>query len=192
MLARLAYLAVTNVLAAVSAFVTPKRLTRLPSSFAVDAVGHASFDAVLILETTLHFMPEPLFAEMARVLRPGGRVVIETPCVRAPLTDEMRSRLAAYFDMFQVLSVEPEEAYTRALRAAGLEIEATEDLTEHTEPFYGRILERFDCHRDELTAEYGVEAVERVESVISNCAAMSGMGSILLTGFKPAFPPLTG
>ena len=111
MLVRLAYLAVTNVLAAVSAFVTPKRLTRLPSSFAVDAVGHA---------------------------------------------------------------------------------EATEDLTEHTEPFYGRILERFDCHRDELTAEYGVEAVERVESVISNCAAMSGMGSILLTGFKPAFPPLTG
>ncbi|MET9342349.1 methyltransferase domain-containing protein [Nonomuraea sp. NPDC003804] len=152
----------------------------------------ASFDAVLILETTPHFMPEPLFAEIARVLRPGGRVVVETPYLRTPLTDEMRSRLAAYFDMFQVLSIEPEEAYTRALRVADLEIESTEDISEHTEPFYGRILERFDRHRDELTAEYGVEAVERVESAIANCAAMSGMGSILLTAFKPVLPPSTG
>ncbi|MDP9867527.1 MULTISPECIES: SAM-dependent methyltransferase [Streptosporangium] len=142
----------------------------------------ASFDAALILESTPHFMPEPLFAEVARVLRPGGRVVVETPCLRVPLTEEMRSRLTTYFEMFQVLSIEPEEVYVEALCATGFELEAVADLTEHTEPFYGRVLERLDRHRDGLTAEYGAEAVERVESGILNCTEISGMGSILITG----------
>lgn len=60
------------------------------------------------------------------------------------------------------------ETYVEALRATGFEIEAVEDLTEHTKPFYGRILERLDRRRNELTAEHGAEAVVRVESGILN------------------------
>ncbi|MEV4378532.1 methyltransferase domain-containing protein [Streptosporangium sp. NPDC049644] len=146
-----------------------------------------AFDAVLVFESTPHFAPEPLFAELVRVLRPGGRLVVEAPCLHVPVTGELRPRLAAYFEMFQVHSIEQAGAYVEILRAAGLGVDAVEDLTEYTEPFYRRILERLDTHRAELAAEYGAGTVAWIRDGIADWATIPS-GSVLITARGPNRP----
>ncbi|GAA2870929.1 27-O-demethylrifamycin SV methyltransferase [Streptosporangium fragile] len=143
-----------------------------------------AFDGVLVFESTPHFLLEPLFTEIVRVLRPGGRVVLEAPFLRVPVTEDIGPRLAAYFEMFQVVSIESRESYAETLRAAGLRVDAVEDLTEHTEPFYGRILARLDTLHAELAAEYGAEAVRWIRDGIAGCATVP-TGSVLITARKP-------
>jgi SAM-dependent methyltransferase len=46
----------------------------------------ASFDAALALYSTQMFDARPLFAEMARILRPGGAFIVETPAPTAHIT----------------------------------------------------------------------------------------------------------
>jgi SAM-dependent methyltransferase len=75
-----------------------------------------SFDAVVFSEVIEHLVASPLSAlhEMARVLRPGGRLVITTPNQHY-----IKSRLKTFFDVLFGRPFEPFADFKRAMELAG-------------------------------------------------------------------------
>ena len=76
----------------------------------------ASFDAVVFSEVIEHLAGSPLkpLVEMARVLKPGGRLVISTPN-----QFYLKSRLKTLFDVALARPFEPFGAFTRAMQLEG-------------------------------------------------------------------------
>ncbi|HNP85172.1 MAG TPA: class I SAM-dependent methyltransferase [Kouleothrix sp.] len=78
--------------------------------------GDAEFDAVVFSEVIEHLVSAPLPAlrEMARVLRPGGRLIITTPNQHY-----IKSRLKTLFDVLLGRPFESFAEFERAMRLAG-------------------------------------------------------------------------
>src|SRR5919204_5752143 len=75
--------------------------------------GDARFDAVVFSEVIEHLAgsPLPALCEMARVLRPGGRLVLTTPNQLY-----IKSRLRTFADIVLGRPFEPFDEFTRSMR----------------------------------------------------------------------------
>jgi SAM-dependent methyltransferase len=96
----------------------------------------ASFDAVLCVDAVSHLPNRPLiFAEWARVLKPGSRLVFTDPIVMTGwLThQEIAVRSCICFYLFV-----PRGDDERWLEAVGLSVVASRDLTDGAAPVAGR------------------------------------------------------
>jgi SAM-dependent methyltransferase len=90
--------------------------------------GAGAFDAVVGQSAWSHIKDKAcLLVEVARVLRPAGVVAFEDPVrgPRAAAHEEALDRVARYW----CFSVESAAAWRAALEAAGLRVDAVEDLT---------------------------------------------------------------
>ena len=90
-------------------------------------IDDASIDAVTS-NCVINLVPDKarVFAEVARVLRPGGRIVISDIVLDGELPDAVRTDLLAYVGC--VAGAMPREAYFEIVRQAGLvEIEVLQD-----------------------------------------------------------------
>ncbi len=78
--------------------------------------GDAEFDAVVFSEVIEHLAgsPLPALTEMARVLKPGGRLVLSTPNQMY-----LKSRLKTLFDVVLARPFESFNEFTRAMGLAG-------------------------------------------------------------------------
>jgi ubiquinone/menaquinone biosynthesis C-methylase UbiE len=93
----------------------------------------ASFDGVWLFESLLH-MPDQLrvLRQAARVLRPGGRLVIANLVQRVPLTDEQNAELQPCWTAGSVAAVVPLQDYPAMVADSGLVLDELVDITEHT------------------------------------------------------------
>jgi tocopherol O-methyltransferase len=91
----------------------------------------AAFDAVIALESVSHMEDRPrAFAEAARVLRPGGRlVVLDWLAAPRPRALERRHLLAPVCREGHLAGLDTLDAYAGHAHAAGLTVERAEDLT---------------------------------------------------------------
>lgn len=91
----------------------------------------ASCDGVVAIESLSHMAPkEAAFAEVARVLRPGARVVLVDWLTReAPGRAETRLLLEPIAREGRLPSLHSVSEYEALLRGAGLEVEPSEDLS---------------------------------------------------------------
>lgn len=77
----------------------------------------ASFDRAMAFESIFHMDRARVFEQMARVVRPGGRVVIADGVLYSPMTDEQREIV---YRGFEVTELAPVEDYIRDMKAVGL------------------------------------------------------------------------
>lgn len=113
-----------------------------------------SFDLVWSLESAEHMPNKPaLLAELGRVLKPGGRLLMLAWCERetaapaaggdgapaAPLSLDERYVLARIRDEYCLPRLAAPSEYVAAAAAAGLSVSTTDDWTEAAAPFWGRV-----------------------------------------------------
>ena len=94
----------------------------------------AHFDRVLVSEATMYVDLNDAFAELARVLRPGGTLALITWC-----RNEAPSRTsphAAVIDANHVCRTHTRSAYHQAIEAHGLVLRSVQDLTRAAIPYY--------------------------------------------------------
>ncbi len=152
-----------------------------------------TFDRVWALESS-HLMRDRdrLIAECARVLRPGGRLVLCDIMLqrRLAFTDVRRLRepLALLRNVFGDARMEPLGEYERLAQVHGLIVDPPEDLTLATEPTFARWRENAHRHRNAVTALLGPEGWQQF---IDSCEVLEGfwddgtLGYGLLAASKP-------
>ena len=143
----------------------------------------SDFDAVLAFESTPHFELISLFRQIARVTKPDARVVVETPFLRAPMTEELRGRVGDFFDILQIKSMDTFDAHLQVIRDTGFRMDEFVDITEHVNSSFMRFTEQLRQHQDDLAAEYGEQAAERTIRAFSGWAAASqaDVGGMIMT-----------
>jgi 27-O-demethylrifamycin SV methyltransferase len=154
----------------------------------------ASFDRVWVLESS-HLMRDrdALISECARVLRPGGRLVLCDLIRRREIPfREVRARhrdLAILRAGFGDAHIESLDWYRAAMVAHGLEVDHVEDLTEATLPTFDRWRANAATHRaevSELLGAEGLEVFERSVDLLDGFWRDGTFGYGLLSAIKPA------
>jgi cyclopropane fatty-acyl-phospholipid synthase-like methyltransferase len=141
-----------------------------------------SFDAVLAIESIVHMTDLPrVFAEIGRVLKPGGRIVLTVFFSREPL----HGRAAEVVEAYRRLSLNGElllpEQFPPLLRAAGLHQVEFLDITRQTMRHHREMIANVEKQRSELEELYGTEMVHTFVSVFEDCLAIDEPGYLLLT-----------
>ena len=128
----------------------------------------ASFDCAWVLESS-HLMRERerLIAECARVLRPGGRLVLCDLIRKREISfDEVRQRRVNFATLrtaFGDAHMESLEYYTETAEQHGLVVDVVEDLTALTLPTFDRWRANAEEYRSEAAAAIGEEGVAAFE-----------------------------
>lgn len=154
----------------------------------------ASFDRAWVLESS-HLMPDrkALVDECARVLRPGGRMV---------LCDIIRRREIPFLELrdrreeFAVLRaahgaarMDPLESYVALCEQAGLVVDVARDLTTETLPTFAHWRANVERHRaevDELMGRDEVDAFARSLDILESLWGDGTLGYGLLAAGKPS------
>ncbi|WP_055419036.1 methyltransferase domain-containing protein [Streptomyces pactum] len=91
-----------------------------------------SFDASWLLESIIH-MPDRghVLGEIARVVRPGGRVVFTDLCERSPLTADEQSTVDEFFQAAKMSPMVTLDSYPRLVREAGLVLDEVLDISDN-------------------------------------------------------------
>ena len=152
-----------------------------------------SFDRVWVLESS-HLMRDrvALLSECARVLRPGGRVVL-CDLVRhrdIPFLEvrDRREEFAVLRAAFGDARMEPLSYYTRQAEELGLVVDVAEDLTRATLPTFDRWRTNAANHRVEAQAALGAEglaAFEESTEILESLWLDGTFGYGLFSAFKP-------
>lgn len=132
----------------------------------------ASFDAVTCVDAVNHLPDRPrVFAEWARVLRPGGWLVFTDPIVvTGPLSnEEIAIRSSIGFFLFVPAGVDE-----RLLAAAGFEVLRVEDRTENMARMAARWLETRATRAAELRRIEGEATFEGQQTFFAVAARIAG------------------
>lgn len=153
-----------------------------------------SFDRVWVLESS-HLMRrrERLISESARVLRPGGRLVLcDLIRHREIPFDEVRTRRADFLtlrDAFGDAHFDTLGCYADTAGRHGLTVDHVDDLTSATLPTFDRWRANAHQHRGEVEARlgpYGFDAFVRSCDVLEAFWRDGTFGYGLISAFKPA------
>jgi cyclopropane fatty-acyl-phospholipid synthase-like methyltransferase len=121
----------------------------------------ASFDAVIALESIIH-MPDRgrVLAQVARVLKPGGRMVLTDFHERSPIPQPGRAAVDRYLRDFMMTTVDPAE-YPRIARDAGLWLSEITDISDHTlRRTFVELSHRLRSGREALGREHDTELID--------------------------------
>jgi ubiquinone/menaquinone biosynthesis C-methylase UbiE len=145
----------------------------------------ASFDAVLAFESIVHMDRAKALREMARVLKPGGRLV---------LTDTFRpgSESAEEPDAGDVASMGRFDDYPGLVAGAGLELEELTDVTEHTRFTFTRMIDGILRCRREFERQHGtsvqdvLDAMKPAHPQVGTVGGQLQVGCLIMVARRPA------
>ena len=153
-----------------------------------------SFDRVWVLESS-HLMPDrqALISECARVLRPGGRVVLCDIIRRREIPfQELRDRrndFAVLRSAYGAARMDTLDQYAGYAAEAGLDVDDSVDLTFATLPTFGHWMARAAEHREAVT---DILSEESLETFVASLGILEGfwrdgtLGYGMFSASKPA------
>ncbi|SEB73460.1 MULTISPECIES: cyclopropane-fatty-acyl-phospholipid synthase family protein [unclassified Streptomyces] len=139
-----------------------------------------SFDAAIAIESIFH-MPDRgrVLAEIRRVLRPGGRLVLTDFFERGPIPAEKQPAVDRLLRDFIMTLARPED-YVPMLRDAGLRFVELLDITEQS---VRQTFEQMSKGSQEMQTVFDDEAEEKFSP--ASMIDVDEFGSVLLTAQKP-------
>ncbi|MFE1035906.1 methyltransferase domain-containing protein [Streptomyces sp. NPDC058807] len=144
-----------------------------------------TFDAAWLLESIIH-MPDRGHAlgEVARVVRPGGRVVFTDLCEREPLTEAEQSTVDAFFQAAKMSPMVTLDSYPRLVREAGLVLDEVMDITANvmwrsTQELSRQMREA----RVEIEEKYGDDPAYQLDP--ARLSDITGLGYVLVAAHTP-------
>ncbi|MDT0548088.1 SAM-dependent methyltransferase [Streptomyces lonegramiae] len=149
----------------------------------------ASFDAVWALECMFH-MPSPaqVLGEIARVLRPGGRLAVMDVVLREPVAARDHDAVQRGRSMFAVPAHIELAEYPRLILSAGLRLEELADLGDDiVRPSMEALGHAVSAKPADFAAAFGVDA-ERFDTVVAEWAQITvamDLGYVILTAKRP-------
>ncbi|MFD8380016.1 SAM-dependent methyltransferase [Streptomyces sp. NPDC059679] len=152
----------------------------------------ASFDAVWALECMFH-MPSPaqVLGEIARVLRPGGRLAVMDVVLREPVARRDRGAVERGRSMFAVPAHIELVEYPRLILGAGLRLEELADLGDDIiRPSMDALGGAVVANSAAYAAAFGVDT-ERFDTLVAEWARMNSslkLGYVVLTAKRPECP----
>ncbi|MBY8847688.1 methyltransferase domain-containing protein, partial [Saccharothrix sp. MB29] len=138
----------------------------------------AEFDAVFALESIIHMDRPVALAEMARTLRPGGRLVLTDMIETAPEGSDEPTVAESAFGATDFVRLPRIAAYRELLPAAGLEVVELLDITQHTQHTMLRLgpdIAQVHAHVQERVGAAADELLKRVMVSISGAARIGYM-----------------
>jgi ubiquinone/menaquinone biosynthesis C-methylase UbiE len=140
--------------------------------------GEASFDAVLAFESINHMHRPTALDEMARVLAPGGRLV---------LTDVTAPSDGGHLpenDPGVVTSLTRLEDWPGLIGDAGLVLDELTDVTEHTKDTANRMIDGILKCRREFEERHGVSVQEVLDAAKSALPTVPSAGCVIVVAHK--------
>lgn len=147
--------------------------------------GSETFDATWALESIFHMERSHVLSEMARILRPGGRVLIADLIEKQPLSNQER---ALIFSLSQCRSVVHLEDYPGLLQRAGFRVVEVLDISPNVGRSFAEVGRLVESRREIVTRAYGHIAVEFMLRMFPRATAIfeQKMGYALVVGEKMA------
>lgn len=145
-----------------------------------------SFDAVWALESIIH-MPDRVrvLREIARVVRPGGRVVLTDFFERAPIPDHKRAAVAQFYENWVMGPRVTIDDYPRLVREAGLRLVEVSDISEQVmRRTLEGIAERIAQDRKHIDSTLGAELADGLG--LSDLIEVWELGYLLVVAELPA------
>jgi ubiquinone/menaquinone biosynthesis C-methylase UbiE len=130
----------------------------------------SSFDAVLAIESIVHMPDRPaVFRQIARVLRPGGRLVL-TDCVEKVAPTDRQREIVENYRRFTLNSPFLRlDEYLRTLAEAGLLPMEYLDITTETARHQLHMMAAIERQQAELSETYGPDMLTTYKSVFEEC-----------------------
>jgi ubiquinone/menaquinone biosynthesis C-methylase UbiE len=135
----------------------------------------ASFDAVWALESIMHMNRPRAVAEMARVVKPGGRIVL-TDLFEKGLSENVTDGagdLSSFID------------HRSLVEDAGLELDELTDLSEQIMISRTKLAEALRTKKDVIEARFGSDALTVVEAILNPPGPASEFGMVILVAHRP-------
>jgi N-methyltransferase StaMA len=147
-----------------------------------------TFDASYAIESICHVPNRTeAYAEIGRVLRPGGLVSVTDFVLRETITDqEAADRIAATSTNFELGPILPREDYEAVVRAAGLEVVEFTDATEAVWPSFAIVAPNMRKARDILGNRMGEQEFEDLVNALEGFGHITEIGYAIVVARKPA------
>ncbi|WP_410646479.1 methyltransferase domain-containing protein [Amycolatopsis sp. cmx-4-54] len=147
-----------------------------------------TFHAAWAIESLCHLSDRAqALAGIARVLRPGGRVLITDLVITGPVERGKRRHLADYAERFKMAFPATPETYREELAKAGFDIHAHQDLTRHVvNRSFNAITAHIRDRREELEQTYDPDLIASFD--LAQLADLPELGYHAIVGqrrFRP-------
>ncbi|AXG76603.1 methyltransferase domain-containing protein [Streptomyces paludis] len=145
----------------------------------------ASFDGAWAIESLLHLSDQTTaLAEIRRVVRPGGRLVVADLCSRRPFTGADSTLLDDMLRMYRIAGINTPDEHRARLTESGWRLRELTDIGEQVRASYGHAAVAFR----ELAASLDTAAARQITAAADLMEAFGKhphTGYVLITAERP-------
>ncbi|MBV9314236.1 MAG: methyltransferase domain-containing protein [Pseudonocardia sp.] len=147
--------------------------------------GDSSFDGAYAIESIIHIRDkDAVFGHLARVLRPGARLVVADMYLNGEISGEEADLVAQARQLFQAPPFITAEIYRKYVHRAGLQLLEFTDIRENVQRSYASLVTM--CHQ--IASISGGEASSQMATIahiIEQFGVIPQVSYMLLTAIRP-------